>query len=54
VIFARNALRKLHKGDAISSRDLAKRFCCEDGKNISDQRMVLDVTRSVSKAIGLL
>ena len=59
VIFARNELRQfllreLRKGDALSSRDLAERICCEEGKDISDQRMVLDVTRRVSKAMGLL
>ena len=59
VIFARNELRQfllreLRKGEALSSRDLAERICCEEGKDISDQRMVLDVTRRVSKAMGLL
>jgi len=59
IIFARNELRQfllreLRKGDALSSRDLAERICCEEGKDIADQRMVIEVTRRVSKSIGLL
>jgi hypothetical protein len=59
VIFARNGLRQfllreLRKGEKRSSRDLAERICCEEGKDISDQRMVMEVTRRVSKAMGLL
>lgn len=59
VIFARNELRQfllreLHKGEPLSSRDLAERICGEEGKDIRDQRMVLDVTRRVSKAMRLL
>lgn len=59
VIFARNELRQfllreLRKGEPLSSRDLAERICCEEGKDIRDSRMVLDVTRRVSKAMRLL
>lgn len=59
VIFARNELRQcllreLRKGEPLSSRDLAERICSEEGKDIRDQRMVLDVTRRVSKAMRLL
>jgi hypothetical protein len=59
VIFARNELRQfllreLRKGDAMSSRDLAERTCCEEVKEISDQFKVLNVTRRVTKAMGLL
>ena len=59
VIFARNELRQfllreLRKGEPLSSRDLAERICCEEGKDIRDARMVMDVTRRVSKAMRLL
>lgn len=59
VIFARNELRQfllreLRKGEPLTSRDLAERICSEEGKDIRDQRMVMDVTRRVSKAMGLL
>jgi hypothetical protein len=59
VIFHRNELRQflireLRKGDPLSSRDLAERICCEEGKDIHDKRVILDVTRRVSKAMGLL
>ena len=59
VIFARNELRQfllreLRKGEPLSSRDLAERICSEEGKDIRDQRMVMDVTRRVSKAMRLL
>lgn len=59
VIFARNELRQfllreLRKGDPLSSRDLAERICSEEGKDIHDARMILDVTRRVSKAMRLL
>lgn len=59
VIFHRNELRQfllreLRKGDPLSSRDLAERICGEEGKDIRDVRMVLDVTRRVSKAMRLL
>lgn len=47
VIFARNELRQcllreLRKGEPLSSRDLAERICAEEGKDIRDQRMVLE------------
>lgn len=59
IIFARNELRQflireMRKGEPLTSRDLAERICCEEGKDIHDQRMVMDVTRRVSKAMGLL
>lgn len=59
VIFNRNELRQcilreLRKGDPLSSRDLAERICSEEGKDIRDQRMVMDVVRRVSKAVRLL
>lgn len=59
VVFSRNELRQcllreLRKGGSMTSRDLAERICCEEGKDIRDQRMVMDVTRRVSKAMGLL
>ena len=59
VIFQRNELRQfllreVRKGEPLSSRDLAERICSEEGKDIHDQRMVMDVTRRVSKAMGLL
>ncbi|WP_370312537.1 hypothetical protein [Sagittula sp.] len=59
VIFARNELRQyilreLRKGEPLSSRDLAERICSEEGKDIADARMVMEVTRRVSKAVGLL
>lgn len=59
VIFARNELRQfilreLRKGEPLSSRDLAERICLEENKDIHDQRMVLEVTRRVSKAVRLL
>ena len=59
VIFHRNELRQfllreLRKGEPLSSRDLAERICSEEGKDIRDVRMVLDVTRRVSKAMRLL
>ncbi|RGP35636.1 hypothetical protein [Pseudotabrizicola alkalilacus] len=59
VIFHRNELRQfllreLRKGEPLSSRDLAERICGEEGKDIRDVRMVLDVTRRVSKAMRLL
>ena len=59
VIFARNELRQyllreLRKGEPLSSRDLAERICGDEGKDIRDQRMVLDVVRRVSKAVRLL
>lgn len=59
VIFNRNelrqwVLRELRKGEPLSSRDLAERICAEEGKDIRDARMVLDVTRRVSKAVRLL
>ena len=59
VIFHRNELRQfllreLRKGEALSSRDLAERICSEEGKDIRDVRMVLDVTKRVSKAMRLL
>ncbi|MFZ1467999.1 MAG: hypothetical protein WAT09_03365 [Paracoccaceae bacterium] len=59
VIFHRNELRQfllreLRKGDQLSSRDLAERICGEEGKDIRDHRMVLDVTKRVSKAMRLL
>lgn len=59
IIFARNELRafllhELRKGEPLSSRDLAERICSEEGKDIRDQRMVMDVTRRVSKAMRLL
>ncbi|MFL9503619.1 hypothetical protein ACJMQP_26520 [Rhodopseudomonas palustris] len=59
VIFHRNELRQfllreLRKGEPLSSRDLAERICSEEGKDIRDVRMVLDVTKRVSKAMRLL
>lgn len=59
VIFARNELRQfilreLRKGEPLSSRDLAERICLAENKDIHDQRMVLEVTRRVSKAVRLL
>lgn len=59
VIFHRNELRQfllreLRKGEPLSSRDLAERICGEEGKDIRDTRMVLDVTKRVSKAMRLL
>lgn len=59
VIFHRNELRQfllreLRKGEPLSSRDLAERICSEEGKDIRDVRMMLDVTRRVSKAMRLL
>lgn len=59
VIFNRNELRQwllreLRKGEPLTSRDLAERICSEEGKDIRDQRMLLDVTRRVSKAVRLL
>jgi hypothetical protein len=56
VIFARNELRQyilreLRKGEPLSSRDLAERICSEEGKDIADARMVMEVTRRVSKAV---
>lgn len=59
MIFARNELRQfflreLRKGDLLSSRDLAERICSEEGKDIRDQRIVMAVTRRVSKATPLL
>ena len=59
VIFNRNELRQfilreLRKGEPLTSRDLAERICGEEGKDIRDARMVLDVTRRVSKAVRLL
>jgi hypothetical protein len=59
VIFARNELRQyilreLRKGEPLSSRDLAERICSEEGKDIADARMVMEVTRRVSKAVRLL
>ena len=43
VIFNRNELRQfllreLRKGEPLTSRDLAERICCEEGKDIRDQR----------------
>lgn len=59
VIFARNELRQfllreLRKGAPLTSRDLAERICCEEGKDLRDLRMVMEVTRRVSKAVRLL
>lgn len=59
VIFARNELRQyilreLRKGEPLSSRDIAERICSEEGKDIADARMVMEVTRRVSKAVRLL
>ena len=57
VINARNKLRQfilreLQNGDELSSRDLAKRICLKENKNTHDQRMILDVTKRVSKAVA--
>ncbi len=59
VIFARNELRQfilreLRKGEPLSSRDLAERICLAENKDIQDQRMVMEVTRRVSKSVRLL
>ena len=59
MIFHRNELRQfllreLRNGQPLSSRDLAERICSEEGKDIRDVRMMLDVTRRVSKAMRLL
>lgn len=42
------------KGEPLTSRDLTERICAEEGKDIRDQRMVMDVVRRVSKAMRLL
>ena len=59
MIFHRNELRQfllreLRKGEPLSSRDLPERICSEEGKDIRDVRMVLDVTKRVSKAMRVL
>ena len=59
VIFARNELRQfvfreLRKGEPLTSRDLAERICSAEGKDLTDQRMVMEVTRRVSKAVGIM
>ena len=61
VLFARNELRQfllreLRKTnqEGLSSRDLAERICCEEGKDIMDVKMVMEVTRRVSKAMRLM
>lgn len=59
VIVARNErrrcrLRERRKGEPMPSRDLAERLRCEEGEDIRDQRLVLDVIRRVSRALRLL
>lgn len=39
---------------AVDAGQLAERICGEEGKDIRDVRMVLDVTKRVSKAMRLL